>query len=170
MKQSSVQPNEFSAGDSDCRPGGHRRHCVHVRFVCGAGPRSPGIAGPSRQGLGPSMACRASSSSPCSVMAWPGSFKVKMSGHFRSGSRSSMAPRPRPAPRSIPATRVGRNTRPRSSVWRMRAPRSWFGRKKIAPLDPPGVERVRKLLGAAAHEAGVYLLARGRHRDRRRSS
>jgi apolipoprotein N-acyltransferase len=31
--------------------------------------------------------------------------------------------------------------------------------EKIAPLDPPGVERVRKLLGAAAHEAGVYLLA-----------
>ena len=31
--------------------------------------------------------------------------------------------------------------------------------EKIAPLDPPGVERVRKLLGDAAHEAGVYLLA-----------
>jgi apolipoprotein N-acyltransferase len=31
--------------------------------------------------------------------------------------------------------------------------------EKIAPLDPPGVERVRKLLGDAAHAAGVYLLA-----------
>ena len=31
--------------------------------------------------------------------------------------------------------------------------------EKIAPLDPPGVERVRKLLGDAARESGVYLLA-----------
>lgn len=31
--------------------------------------------------------------------------------------------------------------------------------EKIAPLDQPGAERVRKLLGDAAHEAGVYLVA-----------
>jgi apolipoprotein N-acyltransferase len=31
--------------------------------------------------------------------------------------------------------------------------------EKIAPLDPPGIERVRKLLGYAAHAANVYLLA-----------
>ena len=169
MKQSSVQPNEFSAGDSDCRPGGHRRHCVHVRFVCGARPRVPGIAGPSRQGLGPSMACRASSSSPCSVMAWPGSFKVKMSGHFRSGSRSSMAPCPPPAPRSIPATRVGRNTRPRSSVWRMRAPRSWFGWKRSRRSIRLGSSACANCW-RSCRPRGRCLPARGRHRDRRRSS
>lgn len=31
--------------------------------------------------------------------------------------------------------------------------------EKIAPLDQPGAERVRELLGDAAHEAGVYLVA-----------
>jgi apolipoprotein N-acyltransferase len=31
--------------------------------------------------------------------------------------------------------------------------------EKIAPLDQPGSKRVRKLLGDAAHEAGVYLVA-----------
>jgi apolipoprotein N-acyltransferase len=31
--------------------------------------------------------------------------------------------------------------------------------EKIAPLDRPGVERVRRLLGDAAHDAGVYLVA-----------
>jgi apolipoprotein N-acyltransferase len=31
--------------------------------------------------------------------------------------------------------------------------------EKIAPLDQPGVARVRKLLGDAAHEASVYLVA-----------
>ncbi len=30
--------------------------------------------------------------------------------------------------------------------------------EKIAPLDQPGVQRVRKLLGEAAHAAGVYLV------------
>jgi len=31
--------------------------------------------------------------------------------------------------------------------------------EKIAPLGQPGIKRVRKLLGDAAHEAGVYLVA-----------